>query len=438
MAASTGLFLVLFLLSFNLFNHGLSISLVAPMLSLFFGHSALTIKRGAIAYQDAFRLHPDAVESNRLLGLAFQGQGQLDMAFEKFRLCPPDDAIMGLLYNLALDCELKGRLRQAAAIYRYMSKHDSKFRDIEKRSQRLQRSKKQGPRGSSSLNNWLSGQSSEKPILGRYQLEKQLGKGAMGQVYLGRDPKLNRVVAIKTLALSQEFEDDALEEATNRFFREAAAAGRLKHTNIISIYDAGEDHDLAYISMEFFKGGNLVPYTKPENLLDISKVIDIVVKISDALDYAHQQGVVHRDIKPANIMYNPATEEIKIADFGIAHITDSNKTKTGIILGTPLYMSPEQLAGKKLNGRTDIFSLGVMLYQLLTAELPFQADSMATLMFKIANEPHTDIVKVRPDIPECIRRIVNKVLKKDTRDRYQTGAELSQALRNCHSDGENG
>ena len=147
--------------------------------------------------------------------------------------------------------------------------------------------------------------------------------------------------------------------------------------------------------------------------------------------YAHSQGVVHRDIKPANIMYNPATEQIKITDFGIARITDSNKTKTGIILGTPSYMSPEQLAGKSLDGRTDLFSLGVMLYQLLTGVLPFQADSMATLMFKIANEPHPDIISIRPNIPYCLKQIIDMALQKNAQDRYQDGAQFAQALRDC-------
>jgi serine/threonine protein kinase len=269
----------------------------------------------------------------------------------------------------------------------------------------------------------------EKPMLGRYQIEKELGKGAMGVVYLGRDPKINRVVAIKTMALSQEFEEDELVEVKERFFREAETAGRLNHQNIVTMYDAGEEHDLAYIAMEFLKGKDLVPYTKPENLMPMPQVVSIVARVADALSYAHENNVVHRDIKPANIMYEPESDQVKVTDFGIARITDSSKTKTGMVLGTPSYMSPEQLSGKKVDGRSDLFSLGVALYQMLTGKLPFSGDSMAQLMFKIANEPHPAITTLRPDIPEALVAVIDRALAKEADQRYQTGAEMAKDLR---------
>jgi serine/threonine-protein kinase len=250
----------------------------------------------------------------------------------------------------------------------------------------------------------------------------------MGVVYLGRDPKINRIVAIKTMALSQEFEEDELKEVKERFFREAETAGRLNHPNIVTIFDAGEEHDLAYIAMEFLKGKDLVPYTKPGNLMPLAKVMDIV---ADALSYAHQNNVVHRDIKPANIMYEPESDTVKVTDFGIARITDSSKTKTGMVLGTPSYMSPEQLAGKKIDGRSDLFSLGVTLYQLVSGKLPFEGESMAQLMFKIANEPHPPVRELAPQVPECLAAIIDKALAKDFTQRYQTGAEMAADLRAC-------
>ena len=414
---------------------GLLVHLIIPILFILLGHIGSMIQQGIIAYQDAFRLHPDAVESNRLLGLAFQGQGHLDLAFEKFRLCPLDDTISNLLYNLALDYERKQHFRHAYMVYRYIGNYKSTFRDIAQRLERTYNLKKSSIAGNS-LDTWLFKGEQEKPILGRYQIEKILGKGAMGVVYLGQDTKLNRLVAIKTLPLSQEFGTEELFEATIRFFREATAAGRLTHNNIISVHEAGEEQDLAYIAMEFFKGGNLIPYTQVNNLLPVTTVIELIIKIAEALDYAHNQEVIHRDIKPANIMYNPVNNEIKIADFGIAHITDSNKTKTGIILGTPSYMSPEQISGKTLDGRTDLFSLGVMLYQLLTGTLPFQADSLATLMFKIANEPHIDILNVRSDIEDYLKDIVNMALQKEINYRYQTGIEFAHELQNFRQHGE--
>ena len=411
-----------------LFN-GYDVPMGFLLLILVVGQAVLWIKNSLIAYQDAFRLHPDAIESNRLLGLALQGQGQLDMAFEKFRLCPPDPMILSLLYNLALDYELKRYPRGAGAVYRYILKNDMNFRDVERRLDRLNHAR---PPSFNPRDCLLADDTGEKPTIGRYQIERQLGRGAMGIVYLGKEPKLDRLVAIKTLALSQEFDGFEFEEAIARFFREATAAGRLQHPHIISTYDAGEQNDLAYISMEFFKGGSLVPFTKTENLLPVPTVMKIVHQVALALDYAHQQGVIHRDIKPANIMYNPATEEIKITDFGIAHITDSNKTKTGIFLGSPSYMSPEQLASKLIDGRADLYSLGVTLYQLLTGQLPFQgADSMAALIFKITHEPYLDVLEMRPDLPICIGDVVDKALQKTAAHRFQSGTEFAHALCEC-------
>ena len=273
----------------------------------------------------------------------------------------------------------------------------------------------------------------EKPMLGRYQLEKELGKGAMGVVYLGRDPKINRVVAIKTMALSQEFDADELEDVKARFFREAETAGRLNHQNIVTMYDAGEEHDLAYIAMEFLKGQDLVPFTKPGQLLPLPKVISIVARVADALAYAHSNNVVHRDIKPANVMYEPESDQVKVTDFGIARITDSSRTKTGMVLGTPSYMSPEQLSGKKIDGRSDLFSLGVMLYLLSCGKLPFVGESMTQLMFKIANEAQPDIHTLNPQVPDRLVAVIDRALRKDVSERYQSGDEMARDLRACLS-----
>ncbi|CAG1001414.1 partial eukaryotic-like serine/threonine-protein kinase, partial [Rhodocyclaceae bacterium] len=365
-----------------------------------------------------------------------QGQGQLDMAFDKFRKCPLDDQLMENLYNLGLDFERKRQFNKAEAVFRYMAEYNPKFKDLEtrlNRAKQLSETVMLGGGGGTRSNASLLDASGnvEKPMLGRYQVEKELGKGAMGVVYLGRDPKINRVVAIKTMALSQEFEEDELVEVKERFFREAETAGRLNHPNIVQIYDAGEEHDLAYIAMEFLKGKDLVPFTKAGNLLPLPKAMSIVARIADALDYAHKNNIVHRDIKPANFMYEPDSDTVKVTDFGIARITDSSKTKTGMVLGTPSYMSPEQLSGKKIDGRSDLFSLGVTLYQLASGALPFGGDSMAQLMFKIANEAHADIRTINPALPDCLAATVDKALQKDAARRYQTGAEMATDLRAC-------
>ncbi len=412
------------------------LQLMLPATLLLVGHLLLTTKRFLVTERGKEKSEAESAESNRMLGLAFQGQGQLDIAFDKFRKLTIDDSIMDLLYNLALDFERKRQFNKAESVYRHMSEYNPKYKDL---GQKLTRAKQMsetvilGGAGSSHPGGTLilEGGQVEKPMLGRYQVEKELGKGAMGVVYLGKDPKISRVVAIKTLALSQEFDADELEEVKARFFREAETAGRLNHPNIVTIFDAGEEHDLAYIAMEFLKGKDLVPYTKPDNLLPLPKVMSIVARVADALAYAQTQNVVHRDIKPANVMYEPGSDMLKVTDFGIARITDSSKTKTGMVLGTPSYMSPEQLAGKKIDGRSDLFSLGVSLYQLACGKLPFEGDSMAQLMFKIANEPPTDILSINPDLPECLVTIINKALAKQVEERYQTGAEMAQALKQC-------
>ena len=412
------------------------VSLMMPAAMLLAGHALLTTKRFLVTERGKIASDAESAESNRMLGLAFQGQGQLDMAFEKFRKCPLDDSIMDLLYNLALDYERKRQFNKAGAVYRYMSDHDPKFRDIAKRisrSQAMEETVLLGSAGSATASGTLllDGEGVQKPMLGRYQVEKELGKGAMGVVYLGRDPKINRVVAIKTMALAQNFEDDEIDEVKERFFREAETAGRLNHPNIVTIFDAGEEHDLAYIAMEFLKGQDLTKYTKADRLLPVDKVLKIVIQAAEALDYAHGENVVHRDIKPANIMYEADSESMKLTDFGIARITDSSRTKTGMVLGTPSYMSPEQLAGRKVDGRSDLFSLGVMLFQLLTGQLPFKADSMASLMYKIANDAHPSPMALRPDLPPCLTSIIDKALAKAANDRYSRGAEMARNLRVC-------
>ena len=264
--------------------------------------------------------------------------------------------------------------------------------------------------------------------LGKFELLSELGKGAMGVVYQGKDPKIGRVVAIKTMALSEEFSGDDLVDARERFFREAETAGRLQHQNIVTIFDAGEEHDLAYIAMEFLKGRDLTEHTKPGNLLPVTTVISVASRVALALDYAHRQQVVHRDIKPANIMYERDTDTVKVTDFGIARITDSSKTKTGLVLGTPSFMSPEQLAGKKVDGRSDLYSLGVMLYQMLTGVLPFRGESMAELMYKIANEEAADVRVHRDGLGEPLAALLKMALSKQPEARYQTGALFSAAL----------
>jgi serine/threonine-protein kinase len=413
---------------------GVWLQLMVPVVLLVVGHLLLTTKRFLVTERGKEKSEAEAGASNRMLGLAFQGQGQLDMAFDYYRKCPVDETLLDNLYNLALDFERKRQFNKAESVFRYMAGHDPKFRDLPERLARAKQLSETVIFGGAQTHpggTMLLGPGTEKPMLGRYQVERELGKGAMGVVYQGRDPKIGRVVAIKTLALAQEFEADELADVKARFFREAETAGRLNHPHIVTIFDAGEEHDLAYIAMEFLKGRDLVPYTKPGSLLPVDQVVSIIARVADALGYAHRQNVVHRDVKPANIMYEPESDSVKVTDFGIARITDASKTKTGMVLGTPSYMSPEQLAGRKIDGRSDLFSLAVSLYQLLAGRLPFEGESMAQLMFKIANEPAPDILALDPRLPPALAGFLERALAKEADGRFQTGEAFAQALRAC-------
>ena len=416
-------------------RYGMWVKLMLPNMLLLGGYLLLTTKHFLMTERGKARLDIESAETNRMLGLSMQGQGQLDMAFEKFRKLPVDKSALELLYNLALDYERKRQFNKAKSVYDYIKEHNANFRDIGDRSNRARAMEEtvilSGANLSAGGTLILDGSGVEKPMLGRYEIERELGKGAMGSVYLGKDPKISRVVAIKTLALSQEFEADELQRVKERFFREAETAGRLTHPSIVTIYDAGEEHDLAYIAMEFLKGTDLTSYIKKDSLLPIDKVLELIKRIAEGLDYAHTNKVVHRDIKPANIMWDPKTDSMKITDFGIARITDSSKTKTGVVLGTPSYMSPEQLAGKKIDGQSDLFSLGVMMYQMVTGEFPFLGESMATLMYKITNKQHASPDTINPDIPRCVCVIINRAMEKATAKRYQTGRQMSEDIGKC-------
>ncbi|MDF0645915.1 MAG: serine/threonine-protein kinase [Nitrospira sp.] len=268
------------------------------------------------------------------------------------------------------------------------------------------------------------------PMLGRYKVLKELGRGAMGVVYLGKDPTIQRFVAIKTMRLDQIDDSTKLQEVKARFFREAESAGRLSHPNIVTIYDAGEQDELGYIAMEVLEGSSLKPWSRPPNLLSVADVVHALTTVAEALDHAHQQGVVHRDVKPANIMLTK-DRIVKVMDFGIAKMASSSRTQTDLVLGTPTYMSPEQIAGKKVDGRSDIFSLGVVLFELLTGRPPFTADNLSALLFAIAHQPHPPLSELRRDLPPMFQEVLDRALQKDLPQRYRRAGEFAWDLRAC-------
>lgn len=429
-----GLFLFYGVLGATLFfTFNIWLKVTPALLLLLLGYILIVSKHFIITEKTKEKVEADSVENNKMLGLAFQQQGMLDLALEKFLKLPrEEDGVKDVLYNLGLDFERKRQFSKALSTYNIVIEDGMDFKDLAERIPKLKNAE------SSMIFGSAGGQHpgdigaslaeiDTRPTLGRYEIIGELGRGAMGVVYKGEDPKIHRTVAIKTLRLD-DFEQDIQQEVKNRFFREAESAGVLNHPKIVTIFDCGEEHDLAFIAMEYLEGENLGGYKKKGNLLPIRETLSIASQVAEALDYAHSKGIVHRDIKPTNIMRLTETNSIKVTDFGIARMTSSSRTKDGIIIGTPFYMSPEQVAGKKVDGRSDIFSLGIVLFELLTGHKPFKAVDMTTLMYQITNEKHLSARDLNPNIPPVVQKIIDKALQKDPDKRYQTAGKMAEHL----------
>ena len=266
--------------------------------------------------------------------------------------------------------------------------------------------------------------------VGRYQVDQMVGEGAMARVYKAYDPKIDRTLAIKLLKTHLLTD----EEYRVRFFREAKGAGILSHPNIVTVFDVGEEDNHPFLAMEWVEGTTLADILKQGRKFTPKEVVEIGIQLARALDYAHKKGIVHRDVKPGNVMLVKDSLTVKVADFGICRINEADtqrqgqQTQMGDVLGTPHYMSPEQVLGEKVDSRSDLFSAGVVLYQLLTGALPFDGDSLISVAFKITKSDPPSIDKLRPDLPLSLRRVIDRALKKQADKRYQTGEEFAQAL----------
>jgi len=399
---ATGVLTVLLFQALMLIGLHLRIDLGRPIL-MFIGVGALSMYLVA----DVKKVSVDAFKK----GSDFLSAGRLEPAFAEFRRCNPSETVAAVMYKLSLAFEQQAKPERAEAVLEWMKRTQSTATPDDTLSAKK-----------------LTGAPQR---LGRYVIEKRIGRGAMGAVYLAKDPRINRAIALKAIPIEKEFEDEELKEARLRFYREAESAGRLTHPNIITVFDAGEDKGLAYIAMEYVPGIPLRSFTDPKKLLAPKRALELAASTAEALDYAHNQGVIHRDIKPANLLYNPKEGSLKISDFGVARMTDNNSTKTGIVLGTPMYMSPEQLGADNLTGLSDLFSLGVTLYELLVGEVPFRASNIAVLMTKITTEDPAPVSSRRAGIPPSVDAVLAKALAKRPNDRFSCGAEMAIALRNC-------
>ncbi len=429
---------------------------------------------------------------HRSNGLKLQGSGKLNSALEEFKQCASNHDTANLLYNLAIDFQIKGEPENAKNTFEFITSFEPNFKDVQQRiasfsselitsdtstrssEQTSQHEEKQEAPQEKTSETSLPETSVENPIIdhsstiieesvasekistpdaepkleeetdlgddlseyptlygSRYKVISALGEGTTGAVFRGKDIVTDQIIAIKVLNLSSELEPNQLDEYKFRFHREIETAGNLNHPNIVKILDSGETEGFAYIAMEYVAGINLRSYARADSLLHPKTVLKIIAQCADALSYSHKQDLIHRDIKPANIIYNQTDDYVKLTDFGIARIPDSTRTRAGSILGTPLYMSPEQLAGERLDARSDLYSLGVTLYHLLTGSPPFRPKTMAELMRSITHEQHKDITEINPGTPSCIAWTVNKALEKSPDKRFQSAASLANKLREC-------
>jgi len=407
--------------------------LVLPLLALFVGHYTFLARRAGAIEATGMRTGTEQGDPCQA-ALSLQAQGKLDEAFDALSKLAASGEVLRGLYHLGKAFERNRSFARAKDVFAHVVAHAPLYRDAVARLKRAERLAEVDAHARSLSPATPQGEALRAipKYLGRYEIDGELGRGSMGTVFAARDPVIGRMVALKTLALSSEFEGAALVDARARFFREAESAGRLQHPQIVAIYDAGDEQGLSWIAMERLRGRDLSCAIAPGHLLAVPTVLSIAARVADALDYAHQHQVVHRDIKPSNILYDDDTDSVKVTDFGIARITDNSKTRTGLVLGTPSFMAPEQIVGAKADGRCDIYALGVTLYQLLTGSLPLRGETMSALMQAITRQVPADVRTLRAELPSSVATLVARALEKNPDARFQTGAQMAKALREAN------
>lgn len=357
-------------------------------------------------------------------------QGQLEEAQKLLMTKPWLSGDLNGLYKVAQAFERKRQYQAALDCYQWIMQHDAYFEDVSERQQALIGLSDSGAtfNADATQRTVLAPAGLEQPEIGRYRLLGELGRGAMGTVYKAIDPKIERTIALKVVNLDA-LSSDAIDDVKQRFYREAKAAGRLNHPNIVTVFDVGEERDLAYIAMDLIEGISLQQRLTQTQKIAIAEVCEWLAQAADALDYAHSQGVIHRDIKPANLLLDEHSGHLKVSDFGVARMIGSEQTGTGIILGSPTYMSPEQIRGEPLTAQTDIYSLGVTLYRALAGQLPFQGDTLPSLAYAILHDQATSPSQFNSSVTPALVRIVNRAMQKNPADRYATAGHMAQALR---------
>ena len=384
------------------FDTWLQLGLLAVL--LFAAVVAFVAKRRASKVNVRMRDAAQAAESIRLMALAYQGQGKLDDALQKFLELPTAEVQVDELFNLALAFEKAKQPKKAEALLRQVQERKPGHRNVDRKLTQV--------REQAILAKVAAAKPAApaKPRFGAFEVEGEIGRGAIGVVYLGRDPVIGREVAIKTLPLEQEFESAAQTDAKARLFAEVRAAGSLSHPNIVTIYDAGEERGVCYIAMELVKGGDLARFAAAGKLLPAEQAVSIVARAAEALGYAHREGVLHYDVRPGNIMVQPETDTVKVTDFGIARLIALSKTGAAPAPGAAAYQSPEQKSGGPVDGRSDLYSLGATLCQLLCGKLP------------------AEVRELDAEMPPALASVVARAVAANPDERFQTGEEMSGAL----------
>jgi len=412
---------------------GIWVRVCYPLSLLFIGYIGIITVKHFTEKTEKAQIETESPETSKMLGLTFQDKGMLDLAFNKYRNVPVDDEMKEILYNLALGYEKKRQFNKAAMVYRHIEQHDGKFKDVHPRIKKLMQasgrvlSNHTAAKAEASVDH-LSIARGKFPTLGGYHLIKQLDKGSMGIVYLGIDARNNRKAAVKTFRFSDHTDPNVTAKAKKDFFIETQLARTLSHPNIADVYNSGENKDIGYVAMEFLEGHDLKRYTQKDNLLPLARVIRYGAEIADALDYVHRKGIFHGDINPASIVLSQKGF-VKVTDFGMAKISVSSKIRSDTAQTVTFCISPEQLSDNDIDGRSDIFSLGMLLFQLLTGEFPFKETADSRLRNNILNGRPPDPRKYNPKIVKPLATVLSKALEKDKNSRYQTASLMAAHLR---------
>ncbi len=400
-----------------------------PVMILIAGYFIVVANRILTAKKTSKETATDISEDDRTLGLFYQQQGMLDMAFEKFRSFPRKGDVNDLLYKLGLEYEKKGQIIRALGVYKLIvtgERDDDDMGVSIPMTEDMETDRVIGSQSDIPVDAPL--EADTRSTIGRFEISEVIEREALGRIFRGQDSETGTHAAIKTVEFSG-LDDDHISEIRDRFFRETECLAQLIHSNIVTVYECGEEPGMFYIATEDLEGEELKNYTKKDQLLPIREALSIIGHAAEALDYAHGKNVIHQHVRPDNIIWMKKTRHVKMKDFKIAWIPSAFSAKTDALKESHLYMSPEQIAGKKVDGRSDVFSLGVVLFEMLTGERPFLGEDMPSVMLKISKEKHLSPRFYNPKIPRVIEKIIDRALEKDLQKRYQSAGQMAIHLK---------